>query len=56
MAAYQGFPNAQYDMGVLNLDGIGMPQDRDLAVAWFRKAADNGLQAAAETLREMGEE
>ena len=37
--AEQGDAQAQYRMGVLNREGLGVPQDFAEAVRWYRRAA-----------------
>ncbi len=44
--ADQGNDNAQYNLGVINANGLGVPQDYAQALAWYRKAADQGFAAA----------
>ena len=41
-AALAGFANAEFAMGYFNELGIHVPQNTDLAVEWYRKAAANG--------------
>ncbi len=41
-AAAQGFPEAQYSLGVFYEKGHGIPQDDDRARAWYEKAAAQG--------------
>ena len=41
-AADQGDADAQYNLGLLYVNGQGVPQDYAQAVSWFRKAADQG--------------
>ena len=44
--AEQGNATAQYDLGVMYIDGEGVLKDHAEAVAWFRKAAEQGLSNA----------
>jgi uncharacterized protein len=37
--AEQGDTDAKYDIGILYVEGHGVPQDYSEAVKWFRKAA-----------------
>jgi hypothetical protein len=48
--AQRGDPNAQYDLGLLWLNGLGStPRNREQAAAWFSKAARQGqVQAMVE--------
>ena len=40
--AILGYANAQYNLGLAYDNGQGVPQDDAQAVAWFRKAAEQG--------------
>lgn len=40
--AVQGESYAQYDLGVIYSQGLGVPQDYNEAVRWYRKAAEQG--------------
>ncbi|MCE9615083.1 MAG: trypsin-like peptidase domain-containing protein [Lentisphaerae bacterium] len=51
--AAQGDPQAQYNMGVRYDNGIGVPADDDVAVQWYRKAAEQGYADAQYNLAEM---
>ena len=44
--AEQGDSSAQYNLGVIYLNGKGVPQDYSEAVSWFRKAAEQGVAGA----------
>ena len=48
--ADQGDVHAQYDLGLMYLDGQGIPQNDAEAVRWFRLAADRGHAAAQNNL------
>lgn len=41
-AAAQNHPEAQYNIGLAYLRGLGVVQSRDKALPWFRRAADGG--------------
>jgi uncharacterized protein len=41
-AADQGQAEAQYNLGILYLKGLGVARDPDEAFRWFRLAADQG--------------
>lgn len=41
-AAVSGVANAQYNLGVLYHQGLGVKQDIDTAFGWYRAAADQG--------------
>lgn len=46
-AAEKGVEQAQYNLGVMYRDGLGVPSKNDKeALKWFRKAAENGYQKA----------
>ncbi len=40
--AEQGVADAQYNLGVMYGEGLGVPQDYAKAVGWWRKAAEQG--------------
>ncbi len=44
--AYEGSMDAQFNLGVMFLEGKGVAQDRDQAVYWFEKAAGAGYVEA----------
>jgi TPR repeat protein len=49
MAAEEGLVEAQFQVGVMYLDGVGvMHEDEIKALEWLWKAADNGHQHANE--------
>jgi TPR repeat protein len=52
-AAESGFVNAEYDLGIMLLDGLGGAQDQAEAKRWFRKAADQGYPEARKMLKEF---
>jgi len=45
-AAERGEANAQYILGLMYLDGRGVPQDDRQAENWYRKAAEQGYASA----------
>lgn len=49
-AAEGGNAEAQYLMGMLCLNGIGVEQDHEKAVEWFRKGAEGGNEDAINNL------
>ena len=52
-AAELGLPDAQYAIG-MNYDfGIGVKEDRTVAVDWYRKAAAQGHERAREVLEDV---
>lgn len=44
--AKEGNDKAQVMLGVMHKSGVGMPQDREKALEWFKKAAEQGNTAA----------
>jgi TPR repeat protein len=46
VAERTGLAAAQYNMGKLYKDGIGVPLNLELAVVWYTKAAEQGLSCA----------
>ncbi len=44
--AEQGNANAQYNLGFMYINGLGIPQDYAEAAKWFRKAAEQGYAGA----------
>ncbi len=42
LAAEQGEPRAQYNLGVCYKFGVGVPKDYNEAVKWYRLAAQQG--------------
>ena len=50
--AEQGNANAQYNLGVLYDNGLGVPQDRVRAYMWLNLAAMQGRESAA-TIRDL---
>jgi len=51
--AEQGDPEAQYNMGLLYLDGKGVPQSPAEAANWFRRAAEQDYEKAQHNLGAM---
>jgi TPR repeat protein len=48
-AAKEGLVEAQFELGMMYLNGIGvMNEDEDMALEWLWKAADSGHQPAKE--------
>lgn len=54
--ADQGNAAAQYNLGTMYLNGIGVPQDYAEAMKWYRLAADQGLAFAQNNLGIMYEQ
>src|SRR5216684_6916578 len=51
--ADRGDAAAQYNLGVMYLNGQGVPQDYAAAATWYLKAADQGYAAAQGSLGVM---
>jgi TPR repeat protein len=51
--ADQGVAAAQFNLGLLYLDGHGVPQDPAEAVKWFKRAADQDYTEAQHNLGAM---
>ncbi len=49
-AAERGYRIAQNNLGVLYLDGLGVPQDVEKAAYWYRQSAEQGDQVAQTNL------
>jgi len=52
LAAELGFAEAQYDLGVRCILGLGTPKDEKAGLEWYRKAAAQGWPEAIEALRQ----
>ena len=52
-AAEKGFANAQYNLGWMYFNGLGIRQDYLKAVEWYQKAADQGFDKAQFNLARM---
>jgi TPR repeat protein len=52
-AAEQGYPAAEYNLGVMYERGLALKKDDALAVAWYRKAAEQGYTNAQFNLGNM---
>jgi uncharacterized protein len=53
LAAEQGVAQAQYNLGIIYLNGLGVPQDYAETAQWFRQAAEQGLAQAQYNLGVM---
>ena len=51
--AEQGDARAQFNLGLMYLNGDGVPEDDAEAVKWYRKAAEQGYAAAQDNLGGM---
>ncbi len=49
-AANSGQPNAQYNMGLLYLNGHGVEQSDSMAMQWYTKAAEQGMELAPQAI------
>ena len=45
-AAQDGFPQAEYHLGIIYEKGLWVKKDIDQAILWFEKAADQNLTEA----------
>ena len=54
MAAERGDSLALYTLGACYEDGSGVEPDIEQACYWYRRAAENGFEAARDTLKELG--
>lgn len=54
LAAEGGMPEAQFNLGILYLNGQGVPRNPDKGVEWLKKSARQGLKEAKDTLAELG--
>jgi septal ring-binding cell division protein DamX len=52
MAAYKNDADAQYNLGVMYRDGMGVDPDPGQSMYWFRQAADNGDPVSAGIVEE----
>lgn len=52
LAAEQGDPNAQNNIGAMYQNGLGVPEDMTEAAKWYRRSADRGLATAQYNLGE----
>lgn len=52
-AAKSGVPDAQYALGIMYRDGLGIPADNAVAFKWFTFAAQSGHNKAEEAVRDL---
>jgi len=52
-SAKQGYPRADYQLGIMYRDGVGAGRDRQAAIKWFRLAAAWGELDAKKALEEL---
>ncbi|MBB6461205.1 tetratricopeptide repeat protein [Flammeovirga kamogawensis] len=52
-AAFVGSDSAEYLLGNMYKQGIGVPKSDEKAVRWYLKAANHGIQSAADTLKTL---
>jgi len=45
-SANQGYALAQHKLGLMYMQGMGVPRDREKELEWYHKAAENGLSAS----------
>ena len=53
LAAFQGFAQAQHDLGCMYQNGVGTAVVRSEANRWFHEAAAQGHEGAAAALRHL---
>lgn len=53
--AEQGYPSAQYDLGLRYLTGNGVEKNLDLARQWLQKSAQNGNADASRKLSQLAD-
>jgi hypothetical protein len=53
--AEQGYANVQFNLGLMYLNGLGIPKDYQQAAAWFREAAEQGNALAQNNMGLMYE-
>lgn len=53
LAAEQQDPDAQFSLGEMYADGIGVPRNLEKAIDWFTKAAVNGHGDARKSLEKL---
>jgi len=53
MAAVQGLPQAQLNLGILFETGEGVSQDKAEAISWYRMAAEKGNKEAQAALTRL---
>ncbi|MDA8647298.1 sel1 repeat family protein [Porticoccaceae bacterium] len=52
-SAKQGYTQAQYELGKMYDQGLGIPENNRLAAEWYLSAAEAGLASAQYRLSEM---
>lgn len=55
-AALKNHSQAQYNLGIMIANGQGSDADLVEAYAWLQISADNGFSAAADSVKQLGEE
>ena len=53
-AARKNYPDAQYALGKMYWEGLGVPKNPQTAEKWMRKSAAQGYQKAIQGIRTMG--
>lgn len=54
-AAQRGQAQAQYAVGYMLYNGIGVTRDQNAALGWFMRSAKKGYPKAAQALKQMDE-
>ena len=52
--AESGYSVAQYQLGCMHEQGVGVVQNLEDAVKWYRKAAEKGNEDAKAALKRLG--
>jgi TPR repeat protein len=54
-AAASGYDRAQFNLGLMYLNGLGVARCRDTAMHWLRQAAGQGHPDALQVMRRMAQ-
>lgn len=53
LAAQQNQPDAQFNLGLMQEKGMGIPRDVNAAIAWYQRAAAQGNEKARQALNRL---
>jgi len=53
LAANQGHPESEYNIGLMYADGLGVDADPDESRVWLQRAAEHGVAEARGVLARM---
>jgi TPR repeat protein len=56
MAAQQGRPEAEFKVGYLYEQGLGVAQNKPSAIAWYQKSSQQGYPDARDALKALEEQ